>query len=539
MQRGLARMCGGLMALASLASSPVRAQPEIAPAVQPPAVQPVVYLETPPQTKPRIVVTTDPELDDANSMIRYLLYASDFQTVGLIYASSAVHWSGDLKGTRFALPNREYSRPGVKPCPCTSYRWPTGQLHIDRAIDGYAKVFANLKVHNPAYPAPDYLRSIVRWGNTAFEGDISQSSAGSDLIRAILLDDEQTPVYLLAWGGESTIARALKSIEEDFSQTPEWSAIKARVMAKAVIVPMSHQDDTYETYIKPVWPQIRYQERADGVPLGYGAQSQASLSDAAYFTAAWTKANILDRGPLGSLYRVWGDGLQMVPDDPYDYFGERGKSGKALADAGFVVWTPPQEPGSFISEGDTPTFLDFIDNGLSGFRPDTPGGWAGHRMTQADRERMAGIYALFLKDPKALSSLPRRPDDPFVGTTQRDFAARLAWSAAPTYAGANHNPGIVLTTPAAVTARPGQTIPLGATVSDPDGDAVAIRWRRWQEADNHPGAASILHANTLNARFQIPRGAKAGQVFQIIAEATDSGTPSLSRYAKVLVTVAP
>lgn len=534
MQRGMARMCGGLMALASLISYPVLARPEIAP-----VAQPIVYLETPPQAKPRIVVTTDPELDDANSMIRYLLYASDFQTVGLIYASSAVHWSGDLKGTRFALPNREYSRPGVKPCPCTSYRWPTGQLHIDRAIDAYAKVFASLKVHNPGYPAPDYLRSIVRWGNTAFEGDISYSSAGSDLIRAVLLDDEQTPVYLLAWGGESSIARALKSIEEDFGKTPEWSAIKARVIAKAVIVPMSHQDDTYETYIKPVWPQIRYQERADGVPLGYGAQSQASLSDAAYFSAAWTRANILVRGPMGALYRVWGDGLQMVPGDPYDYFGEHGKSADALASSGFVVWTPPQEPSSFISEGDTPTFLDFIDNGLGGFRHDTPGGWAGHRMTRADRDRMARIYALFLKDPQALSSLPRRPDNPFVGATQRDFAARLAWSTTPTFAAANHNPGIMLTTAAMVTARPGQTIPLGATVSDPDGDAVMIRWRRWQEADEHLGAASILDANKPDARFRVPHDAKAGKVFQIIAEAIDSGTPSLSRYAKVLVTVAP
>lgn len=533
MQSGLARMCRGLIALALLASHPVLAHPEIAT-----AAGPIVYLETPLQAKPRIVVTTDPELDDANSMIRYLLYASDFQTVGLVYASSAVHWSGDLKGTRFALPNREYSRPGVKPCPCTSYRWPKGQLHIDRAIDAYAKVFANLKVHNPAYPAPEYLRSIIRWGNTAFEGDISQNSAGSDLIRALLLDHEKTPVYLLAWGGESTIARALKSIEEDFGKTPEWAEIKARVVAKAVIVPMSHQDDTYETYIKPVWPQIRYQERADGVPLGYGAQSQVSLSDAAYFSAAWTRANILAHGPMGALYRVWGDGLQMVPGDPYDYFGEHGKAADALANAGFVVWTPPQEPGSFISEGDTPTFLDFIDNGLGGFRSDNPGGWAGHRVTRADRERMARIYALFLKDPQALSSLPRRPEDPFVGTTQRDFAARLAWSTTPTFAGANHNPGIVMTTPAAVTARPGQTIPLGATVSDPDGDSVTIRWWRRQEAEEQPGAASIIGASSPTARFQIPRNAKAGQVFQIIAEAIDSGTPSLSRYAKVLITVA-
>src|SRR5437667_2433336 len=46
------------------------------------------------QEKPRVVVTTDPELDDANSLIRYLLYSTDFRTEGLIYASSGFHWKG-------------------------------------------------------------------------------------------------------------------------------------------------------------------------------------------------------------------------------------------------------------------------------------------------------------------------------------------------------------------------------------------------------------------------------------------------------------
>ena len=44
---------------------------------------------------PRVVVTTDPELDDANSLIRYLLYSTDVRTEGLIYASSGFHWKGD------------------------------------------------------------------------------------------------------------------------------------------------------------------------------------------------------------------------------------------------------------------------------------------------------------------------------------------------------------------------------------------------------------------------------------------------------------
>jgi hypothetical protein len=33
--------------------------------------------------RPRVVVTTDPELDDSNSLIRYLLFSTDFRTTTL------------------------------------------------------------------------------------------------------------------------------------------------------------------------------------------------------------------------------------------------------------------------------------------------------------------------------------------------------------------------------------------------------------------------------------------------------------------------
>jgi hypothetical protein len=68
--------------------------------------------------KPRVVVTTDPELDDANSLIRYLLYSADFRTEGLIYASSGFHWKGDGTGKKMSFANREYSRWGLDMCPC-------------------------------------------------------------------------------------------------------------------------------------------------------------------------------------------------------------------------------------------------------------------------------------------------------------------------------------------------------------------------------------------------------------------------------------
>jgi hypothetical protein len=52
-----------------------------------------------PSGKPRVVLTHDPELDDVNTMIRALLYTTDFRLEGLVYASGTFHFKGDGQGT--------------------------------------------------------------------------------------------------------------------------------------------------------------------------------------------------------------------------------------------------------------------------------------------------------------------------------------------------------------------------------------------------------------------------------------------------------
>ena len=49
------------------------------------------------QPKPRVVITADPELDDNNTLIRAILYSSDYKIEGLVYVSSQFHWTGDGK----------------------------------------------------------------------------------------------------------------------------------------------------------------------------------------------------------------------------------------------------------------------------------------------------------------------------------------------------------------------------------------------------------------------------------------------------------
>ncbi len=505
--------------------------------------------------RPRVVVTTDPELDDSNSLIRYLLFSTDVRTEGLIYASSGFHWKGDGTGKTWAVPNREYFRFGLDLCPCESWRWAPDERFIDDAVEAYARVYPNLRLHHPRYPTPEELRSKIRWGNVEFDGDISKDTPGSDLIKTLLLDDEPGPIYLLAWGGQSTIARALKSIQEQYEGTPQWPAVHEKVSRKAVLSTSGDQDDTYATYIRPNWPDIRsLPAGVGGVPLAYGVASAASAENAVYYSADWTSRHISSRDPLGARYRVWGDGKQMVKGDIFDYFGLSGYTVPELRAMGYIVWTPPRVKGAFIAEGDTFTFLNLIDNGLVGYEADTPGGWGGYGPAAAPAGRGAPSgptapafswedYLRRVEEAAAAgpdvdpAARPPSPDPNFVPAAQHALAARLLWSVTGTYAGANHEPSVMIEGSARLSARPGETIRLQGVASDPDGDTVTVRWWRWREIDTYPGVVALSTPSSLVTTVQVPSDATAGQTIHLILEVTDDGAPPLSRYQRVVVTV--
>ena len=132
---------------------------------------------------------------------------------------------------------------------------------------------------------------------------------------------------------------------------------------------------------------------------------------------------------------------------------------------------------------------------------------------------------------------PPSPRPNFTPAAQNDFAARVKWSVTPTFAGANHEPTVTVAGRARITARPGDTVHLEATASDPDGNAVSVKWWRWKEVDTYRGDITIADSTSLTPSFRIPTDASAGQVIQIVVEATDDGRPALTRYQRVVVLV--
>jgi len=478
------------------------------------------------QTKPRIIITADPELDDANSLIRFLLYSTDVKIEGLIYTSSQFHWAGDGKGTKLSVPGREYTRFGLSLCPCESYRWAKGERFIDDVVENYEKVYQNLKIHNPDYPTPAYLKSKIRIGNIEFDGEFSKDTPGSDLIKSLLLDDNREPLYITAWGGQSTIARALKSIQDQYEKTGGWSSIRAKILSKIILLPSGDQDDTYKNYIKPNWPEIDYRQMGGGPNYSYGIQMRATPENAVYMTSSWMAENVTGRGPLGEYYRVWGDGRQMVKDDIFDYFGLTGYTGEELKKMGYIVWMPIQEKGSWLGEGDNPTFMNMLNNGLRAYEDGSYGGWGG--------KQVAPGVGMSFPNPAQKETGPPFPN--FWPAAQQDFAARMKWSVTPRYEDANHEPRVSIKGPLNVTARPGKKVQLKGVVSDPDGNAVSVKW--WQfKIGTYPGDVTFKNPTSPLAEVVVPADAIPGQTIHLILEVTDNGSLPLTRYQRIILTV--
>jgi hypothetical protein len=449
------------------------------------------------QTRPRVIVLTDieNEPDDAESLVRFLVYSNQWDVEGLI-ATTSVH-----------------------------QRNKTAAWRIRETIDAYARVRANLLKHEPGFPDAPSLRSVVREGRPAFgmsaDGE-GKESPGSQLIIEAADRNDPRPVWVLVWGGPNCLAQALWTVR---ATRPAEDV--DRFLAKLRVYTISDQDDS-GPWIRKTFPSLFY-IASPGIHAG-GAYHHATWSGISgdrfhgRFTGAdfsivdnpWLEKNIRSKGPLGEQYPA----------------------------------------AKFLMEGDTPSFLYLIRNGLGD--PEHPdwGSWGGRYEFYTPRFR------------KWFQERETRPfwtdaEDEVLGVDgnwhesnqatiwrwrsayQNDFASRMDWTIQP-YAAANHPPVVKLSHPARLKARAGERVRLSADGStDPDGNALTFEWFYYGEpgtlalATGSTGAPlAIEGAQSMSASFVAPKVEKPETMHMILA-VTDGGSPPLTRYQRVIVTVYP
>jgi hypothetical protein len=435
--------------------SPAKPSPPVTAAQgQPPRLQAA-------RVRPRVIVTSDGEIDDRCSMIRFLLYANEWDVEGLINSSSRFHWLGQT--------------------------W-SGVEWINSQIGMYARVYDFLRKNADGYPAPEELRSKLYVGNIANVGEMEKDTPGADRIVRVLLDDRPGSVYLQAWGGTNTIAKALHTIQ---TQHPDQMD---KVSRKAVVYIILDQDDTFRKYIEPNWPKLQVlgSFRQFGA-LAYSWANLIPYPHKALFERPWMEGYItVDRGPLTGAYE---------PNN-----------------------------GAFRSEGDSPSFMHQIEVGLRSLENPGYGGWGG-RFVQ-EKPGTTNVW----KDAEDDGNL-YKPIWRWATAFQNDFAARAAWCVAP-YRNANHPPVVSLAGPADVEAAPGATVTLDVSGSgDPDGDRLHYSWWQYREPGTCRGVAAIKDSDKGLVSVVIPADAKPGDTIHLVAEVTDDGRPPLTRYARVIATV--
>jgi hypothetical protein len=218
-------------------------------------------------------------------------------------------------------------------------------------------------------------------------------------------------------------------------------------------------------------------------------------------------------------------------------------------------------------EGDTPSFLSLIPNGLN--EPEHPewGGWGG---------RYELYKPKFFNPKKGSSGVPSEPETRAIWTSavdhytpylfqeygraagsgtnlftdnkvtlwrwrddfQNDFAARMAWCME-SYKEANHPPIPVLANSDQITVKSGDGFGLDASGSyDPDGDSLSFLWFTYPEAGSYKGEIKIEPENSHGTYMVAPEVEKQ-ETIHIILKVTDKGTPPLSRYKRIIVTVLP
>ncbi|HEY5907846.1 MAG TPA: nucleoside hydrolase-like domain-containing protein, partial [Vicinamibacteria bacterium] len=402
------------------------------------------------------------------------------------------------------------------------------------------------------------LRKVVASGQPAYGMAAvgrDQTSAGAELIVHAALKDDPRPLWVLAWGGANTLAQAL--VHAQATRTPRELE---QIVAKLRVYSISDQDDA-GPWIRREFPALHYvaaPSTPDGEQYSFATWTgisgdrfykNAPGADFTTFSDEWVNENVRRKGPLGKHY-------------PFP---------------------------CCIHEGDTPSFLGLIDNGLASAMSPAYGGWGGRYVWRQPYGETRPLWTQGgdsypgrdnSRDTVSVDGKAYTSDQATIWRWRRafqhDFAARMDWTIKDV-AAANHNPQVVVNgradnAPLVLDVAVGAPVTLDAAgTRDPDGHGLTLHWFFYPEAgsgipeqpvfaprprpasppEGGPGEGSIPSAPAGGPReaparvvvenasgWQAVVTPKVAGVAHVILAVEDQGTPSLTSYRRIILNIA-
>lgn len=353
------------------------------------------------------------------------------------------------------------------------------------AINAYSKVYSNLKKHDSAYPSPDKLRATVKKGRNSGQkfwgGDHmkavgnGKSTEASKHIINVLKKSDNRPVWFCAWGKVIDLAQACYDMDKSMSKSE-----RDRLFKKIRVYDIAGQCNG-GAYITHNFPNIYYMRSI--------RQFQGMKLGASQMDTGWINSNIRSgHGALGAFY-------------------------------------PSTSTSHLVVEGDTPSFLWLLPNGLSDPMDRTAGNWGGKfnagKSTNKGRSSVRPSEKKYEPFRLYTESGSKDQVNKWSNQYQNDFAARMDWCTKP-FSGANHAPKINVngsTGHGYLNTSNGTLNASGTT--DPDGNKLTFNWTKVN------GSGSMTVSGSV---------AKVKGSATVLLAVKDNGTPPLMTWKRIIVT---
>ncbi|GHA47617.1 hypothetical protein GCM10007103_30720 [Salinimicrobium marinum] len=340
------------------------------------------------------------------------------------------------------------------------------------------------------WPSADYLKKRTMFGSKLMGMDkigADNKSEGSNFIIQLADEDDGRPLWVTFWGGGNTLAQSIWQVQENRSKS-EVEAFLKKLRVYAITDQDRPQKSDFESS-SHAWMRYNFSDDLLFIwdECAWKFQNGTGKSN-------WSEyeKNIQNHGKLGSQYPKYKYGV----------------------------------------EGDTPSFLHVLPNGLNNPDEPTQASWGGYSKWGSGEDN---IYSYVNYKGNGYDTC-RKYMDHFYPAIFNNFAARMDWAKE---GDGNRNPIVAIDGDQSIdilTKKPlqGTTVVLDASASsDPDGDTLNYKWWIQPEAGTYSGTVNIQNSDSNKATLEIPANS-AGKNFHVVCEVTDNGTPELTSYRRII-----